>query len=465
MKRNFFIIMMMAAAVIASCTKQAFNEEQPVVDSESATYTYTVSANTVATKSDYDADGKFSWTAGDAISVLFHNGENNKFFTLTLTEGAGTNTASFSGEIEAGYTIGASDGNETDKKIWALFPASENHTYAEGSNPNFYVQPFVDFTETHFSANIPMYALNTEDGAFSFAYLASTYKFIVNGIADGVSKVKFQIYNQKTRGLSGSWPIDDGKYINYEYASPGSEKSTLTYINDVTDNQAVFYVSCRYWGDFQPVITVTNHDTGIDIKTFTATAVKQPNYLDHVWPITLNVSDGNYFTPAVTIDGDMSDWDAVVTGIASESGPILSFKATYDENYVYVYNKRTWHDGLWGSGYYYYYFDTDNNQTTGETHSDVPGLEYWMYLTLFGGDLNGPVFNEVPTGEGNVTGCLANVICAGAIDPEHTIIETEVRIPRENVGIQKGQTVQLYTWGNKSGSNLKSAAVTLVIEK
>ena len=174
MKRYFFIIMMMAAAVFSSCTKQAFEENQPNVDSETTTYTYTVSANTTETKTDYDSDGKFEWSAGDAISVLFNNGTDNKFFTLKLTEGAGTKTATFSGQIEAGYTIGASDATAEDSKIWALFPASENHVYTEGSNPTFYVQPFVDFSETHFSANIPMYALNSAEGAFSFTNLAST---------------------------------------------------------------------------------------------------------------------------------------------------------------------------------------------------------------------------------------------------------------------------------------------------
>ena len=59
MKRYFYPLMIMAAAVIASCTKQTLGEEQPKFDSESATYTYTVSANTVETKSDYDANGKF----------------------------------------------------------------------------------------------------------------------------------------------------------------------------------------------------------------------------------------------------------------------------------------------------------------------------------------------------------------------------------------------------------------------
>ena len=157
----------------------------------------------------------------------------------------------------------------------------------------------------------------------------------------------------------------------------------------------------------------------------------------------------------------------VETGVASEGGPVLNFKATYDEEYVYLYNKRTWHDGLWGSGYYYFYFDTDNNPETGEMDANgnsAPGVECWMYLYVFGGSSAEPAFNANPEGDGVPAESVANIICAGAVDAEHTVIETEVRIPRSNVGIQKGQTVKLYTWGNKSGSNLKGEAVTLVIE-
>ena len=384
MKRYFFIIMMMAAAVIASCTKQTLGEE-PVIDSEAPTYTYTVSANSIDTKTNYDADGKFEWSAGDAISVLFHNGDVNKFFTLTLKSGDGTNTATFSGEIETGYTVGASDGNDADHKIWALFPASENHTYTAGSNPTFYVQPYVDFTETHFSANIPMYALNSEEGAFNFANLASTYKFTVNGIADDVNKVKFQIYNQTTYALSGSWPIHADHYIKYDYATPGSEKSTLTYVNNVTNGQAVFYVSSCYWGTFKPVITVTNCDTGVDIKTFTAGAEKVPNYLDHVWPITLNVSDGNYFTPAVTIDGNFADWDGIAEwdgtrNNGSSNSRINGWRMQADAYNVYVYLDLNT-EKITNTRYIYVGFDTDCNTSSGNTKGGCPGCE--QYVTVY----------------------------------------------------------------------------------
>ena len=448
MKRNFFIIMMMAAAVITSCTKQILNEEQPIVDLESATdtetgtaetYTYTVSAKTIDTKSDYDSDGKFSWTAGDAISVLFHNGDTDKFFTLTLTEGAGTKTATFSGEIEAGYTIGASDAAEGDSKIWALFPASENHTYTAGSAPDFYVQPFVDFSETHFSANIPMYALNTEEGAFSFANLASTYKFTVNGIKDGVSKVKFQIYNQETYALSGCWPIHaDERYIKYDYATPGSEKSTLTYISDVTDNQAVFYVSCRYYGKFQPVITVTNCATNMAIKTFTASTYKEPNYLDHVWPITLDVSDGNYFTPAVTIDGDFADWDDVAEWEStrtsgSTNSRINNWKMQADAYNIYVYlNLVT--SKIKNSSYFYVGFDTDSDLSTGDPLGGLSGLEKYVlvYPAVDGSDPIAMIQGSDPRSavNGSWDGTLMTWCSKGE---SNTFVE--VCIPRSKVGL------------------------------
>lgn len=446
MKRYFLIIMMIAATVITSCTKQGLDENQPQVDSGSPTYTYTVSANVTETKTDYNSDGSFKWSAGDAISVLFNNGTDNKFFTLTLRSGDGTNTASFSGEIEANYTIGASDATEEDSKIWALFPASENHTYTAGSAPTFYVQPFVDFSETHFSANIPMYALNSAEGTFSFASLASTYKFTVNGIQDGVDKVQFKIYNQTTFGLSGSWQIHADNYINYGYADPATPNSTLTYISDVTDNQAVFYVSCRYWGTFQPVITVTNHDTGIAIKTFTATTVKEPNYLDHVWPITLDVSDGNYFKPAVTIDGDFTDWDGIdewesTRTSGGSNSRINNWKMQADASNIYVYlNLAT--SKIKNSSYFYLGFDTDSDLSTGEGHGGLSGLEQYVvvYPAVDGSDPIAMIQGVDPrsTVNGHWDGSL---VTWGNMGETNSLVE--VCIPRSKLGLTEPASMKV----------------------
>ena len=448
MKRYLYTMMMMAAAVIASCTKQTLSKEQPTVDSEVSTYTYTVSANTIETKSDYDADGRFEWSEGDAISVLFNNGEVNKFFTLTLTEGAGTNTASFSGAIETGYTIGASDGTEEDQKIWALFPASENHTYSAGSNPNFYVQPSVDFSQTHFSANIPMYALNIEEGAFSFASLACAYKFTVNGIKDGVNKVQFQIHNQTTYGLSGSWSIHADKFLDYAYATPGSKNSTLTYVSDVINNQAIFYVSCRYWGTFQPAITVTNCDNGVDILTFTAGKAQTPTYLNRVQPITLDVTDGNYeaFTPAVTIDGDFADWAGVegwdgTRNSGSSNSRINHWKMQADEHNIYVYMDLNT-EKITNSRYLYVGFDTDNDVASGTTRGGCPGCEQYVvfYPAVEGSDPLAMIQGTDPrsTVNGSSDGSLTTWCNLG--NPNSLL---ELCIPRSKVGLTDSATIKV----------------------
>ena len=149
MKRFYIPFLIMAAAAVAACQNKTAVEEPT---SEQGSYVFTIKATSsdIETKTDYDTDGKFSWSSGDQISVLFHNGDVNKFFTLT-TKGSGA-SADFSGTIDEGYVIGASDGTDTDKKIWALFPASDSHTYnIESSAPVFYVQPELDFSSSYFS--------------------------------------------------------------------------------------------------------------------------------------------------------------------------------------------------------------------------------------------------------------------------------------------------------------------------
>ena len=114
MKRYALYMLLMAAAAVVACQKNSVIEEIAVEEQPATgTYVYTVNASIPETKSDYNGSGNFSWSADDAISVLFHNGDDNQFFTLTRVSGTG-NTATFSGSITGGYVIGASDGDDED---------------------------------------------------------------------------------------------------------------------------------------------------------------------------------------------------------------------------------------------------------------------------------------------------------------------------------------------------------------
>lgn len=322
MKRFYIPFLIMAAAAVAACQNKTAVEEPT---SEQGSYVFTIKATSsdIETKTDYDTDGKFSWSSGDQISVLFHNGDENKFFTLTTT-GSGA-SADFSGTIEEGYVIGASDGTDTDKKIWALFPASDNHVYTAGSNPSFFTPAETDFTVSgaHFSANIPMYALGaSENNEFTFANLACTYKFIIKNLDSSVNRVKLVVQNQESRGLSGSWAIHDDMYINYEYAT-GTPKSTITYINNVSNNQAVFYVSCRYYGDFRPIVTVINAENDYILTKRTASIKQTPNSMNIVKPITISapgtgtapIFDGINWSDSNVATSTLDEWQQSTIGL------------------------------------------------------------------------------------------------------------------------------------------------------
>lgn len=456
MKRFYIPFLLMAAAAVAACQNKTAVEEPT---SEQGSYVFTIKATSsdIETKTDYDTDGRFSWSSGDQISVLFHNGDENKFFTLTTT-GSGA-SADFSGTIDEGYVIGASDGTDTDKKIWALFPASDSHTYnIESSAPVFYVQPELDFSSSYFSANIPMCSRLEDEGVLSFTNLTCTYKFTLTDLK--VTKVRVVVYNKTTYGLSGSWPIvsgDSGPYINYAYASPGSANSTLTFISDVVDSKAVFYVPCRYWGKFQPDITIFDAESDSQLKHVSASTAKEPTSTTTVQPISISVPESP-FVPAISIDGDMSDWDNITTLPSTQSSRINEWKFKSDAQFVYLYFKLRGDrigEGDDGNRKIYIGFDVDNDSTTGQSYGNVGGCDAaakcipitgttGQYTFINGYDTASEVY-VLGTTVG--TGVIKT---ASVYDESNTKAYVEMRIPRDILNLPSaGSSISVgcsYDW-------------------
>lgn len=340
MKRFAFFMLIAAVAAVAACQKQATDE--PIVKNGSYVYTVNASIGDADVKSDYDADGKFSWSEGDAISVLFHNGDDNKFFTLTRVSGTGS-SASFSGTIDDGYTIGASDGTVSDKKIWALFPASTQHSYVAGdSKPaRFYMEPQTDYTApgAHWSANMPMYDLLTSEGDFSFKNLAAGYKITLTDIDASVTKVKFTVENQNYGSwyqLSGSIKIHAGEvYLDHDYPS-SSQYATLSFISNVNaDHTAVFYIPFRFYcGGFKPIVTVQDYNTGNLLKTITTTNnAAQITSLGKVQPLTISVPGTGTF---VSKFGKSWFTDGSIASTDGDGVNYTVIKATSDASFLYV---------------------------------------------------------------------------------------------------------------------------------
>ena len=340
MKKLYIPMMLMAVAAIASC------EKQPVAINEPATgtYIYTMKASVpegVDVKSDYDASGNFSWSSGDAISVLFHNGDDNKFFTLTTT-GTGAN-ASFSGAIDDGYTIGASDGDDVDKKIWVLFPASANHRYVAGdSKPaRFYMPQVTDYTApgAHYSANIPMYDLLAAEGDISFKNLGVGYKFTVTNLDASVTKIKFTVENQVLASsgwyaLSGEIKIHAGD-VYLDHAGAGSvSQATISYITNVDagSHSAVIYVPFRYYAaGFKPIVTIQDYNSGNILKTLTATNEIGITTMGQIKPITISAPGTGSFVSPLGVD-----WTSGTVTTAGDGVHYTGIKAKADADYLYV---------------------------------------------------------------------------------------------------------------------------------
>lgn len=374
MKRIYTYLLIIAAAALTACEKQPVSETPGILDQP---YVFSIKASSPAidTKTDYDDSGVFSWSSGDQISVLFNNGTNNKFFTLTTSESG--DEATFSGTIDPGYTIGATDGTTEDKKIWALFPASNDHTYTPGENPKFYVQPVVDFSTTHFSANLPMYDKLAADGILSFKHLTGAYKLTIKDLDESIKTVRISISNQKTYALSGLWPIDSDPKLNYDYAAPGSANSCLTFTANVAENKAVLYIPCRRnsGSAFQPIISIYNAENDYIIKQFTATNPATTPKLATVKPLTISApGTGNPFLSAYNIN-----WSSETNSANGDTSAdaVKLIKAKADSRYLYVYLEipvnKIYSDDTYGYSNRSYLFVSDGSTGT------VSG--YWTQMS------------------------------------------------------------------------------------
>lgn len=268
--RRIIALSGLIALLAASCS---VTPEIVISEVKAPTYTFTLSANMddEITKTAYANDKSFSWSVGDAISVLFHNGSTNQFFPLTAVSIEGAR-ATFSGEITEGYVAGASDTG----KYWALYPAG-SHTYTkDAENPvTFNIPGSTDYTApgTHFSANLPLCANSSNPASYTFSHMCGTYKFQFRDI--DVDKVEF-IVDNPSRGLSGNISTTSDSshtYLTQSGSAPESDKR-ISFIENVSgDKTAVFYVPYRGWhSDFQPTITLKDASTGQTLYTRTAKA-------------------------------------------------------------------------------------------------------------------------------------------------------------------------------------------------
>ena len=345
----------MTVAIAAACTMEIAPEAEPTQTAQEGSYVFTLNATAgdLATKTSYAGEQTFSWTAGDQISVLFHKGAENKFFTLT-TASSGANVT-FSGTIETGYEIGASD--DASKK-YALFPAGA-HSYTPGSYPVFNIPSITDFSATHFSANLPMAANGDGSNNFAFSHMAGTYKFTFTDIDPSVTKVKLSVTNQLDYAISGNFQLKvadgDAQHL-FRWSQVGSSdpaKKSLAYVANVVDGKASFYIpysndDWNEYSNFVPTLVLTNASNGYTLKsvsakdkaTFIGSSYERKSHYSRIVVFPDIPASGTGTAPAWASNHGIN-WDMVDAVVDGRSGSpydgITHMKVTSDAANLYVF--------------------------------------------------------------------------------------------------------------------------------
>lgn len=377
--------------LLLSCAKEAdapLKEEEPAGEEQVTPSVSYHSVTLSATKADdtktaYADDRYFSWSDGDQISVLFHNGTTHKWYTFTADAG-GSKKATFTcDEIEDGYEIGSSAGVE-----WAFYPASDGHVYnASDGKVKFHIPNVVDQTSRE-SANIPMAAHGDGTYNYSFQHIAGCFKFTFTDL--GASRVRLRIRHSTTHKLSGAITLSEsgGKiYWWASAASEGSDNQQISILKTVPGSKTVtFYVpwGCKEESMSGATIDLIDEDTGYYLlhnvakSAFDADALLPKAERMVVLP---SISVPGAGVPLVSKFG--IDWSSVTAASAPYSGITLKAYAP-DSDYLYLYAEvdktSLWMaDAIGRANQFTLYLGNEDGGTVAGSHlwNTAPNTYHW----------------------------------------------------------------------------------------
>lgn len=398
MKALWKAALLATLAVMACVREEEKNVLEPVSQEIPEGYhLVTIKAGKVAddpsTKTTYANDRTFSWTSGDAISVLFNNGSVNQFFTFTTT-GTGA-SATFTGLVADGYNYeGAVGGTK-----WALFPASASHVYTSDTDIKFYM-PEADDGGV---CNIPMIAQNAST-QYEFHHMCGAIKFTFRGLgANQNVKLSYDAVDGEryASGLFNVQKLAEGvskAIIRSDYHESGAKRTRNVTTTASAKGVAYIYLPIpmssslsdsdtrsTYGADFN--FDLNDADTDASILAVHRTSGSFSIDKGRVTVMGAKRVAGSEPLGGIIIDGSFGDWEDHTERYMGNTLGVV--KATADRNYLYIYQKfinanltyDNWHN------YQYVYVDTDNDNTSGSTETSQgygKGAEKrWKFFVYF----------------------------------------------------------------------------------
>lgn len=323
MKKITIILAALAAAFAVSCTKETPETQTPqdsTVPAGMKLVTISASIEGADTKTSYDADGKFSWTKGDQISVM---GTGYGFYTLTAISDGPTTT--FTGYIPEGVTL----------RQEAFYPADEATNRTDGSY-YFNIPMYKDLSQS-FSADLPMGAYSGTAN-YEFKHITGAALLTFTNFPAEVETAEISIVNARLKltGIFNAY-LSSGLWTWNSKADVAEEERTLIRKVPVVGGQAQLYMPYNgsLWWDYTSTVNIKGYDAAGNeyvllkdkkMKPDEATAVR--GVVKKYDPLALPD-----YVPAV--DWNKVDWAAENSVSPSVEG-FTDVKVVADKYYMYA---------------------------------------------------------------------------------------------------------------------------------
>ena len=324
------IYLFLIALLATSCVEEGFVEQMPELQ------TITVSAGIgVDTRAGVSDAGSFTWHADDAISVMATDGN---YYTMNLTDGAGTKQAEFTGSFPEGVSI----------TTVATYPA----TVANGTSANIYSEGVLtyalpsEYTYKEGYANVPM--ISTFDIAaesLSFKHIGALVRIPLNGMP-AKSKILVTAKNRKITGdftfSTANVGTPDG--VIATQTIEGNDVVTINYTNERSGGTAEINVPLPVGVyDDLTVSVKDNSNNEVFTKTWSLKGkeFKRANLLvmepEQVGPMGI-VDVYPYFVDARVLWSKSKGAEAYALYIDGSDEPtIVSIDSLNEENGIYNY--------------------------------------------------------------------------------------------------------------------------------
>ncbi len=331
--------------------------------SHTVTITATQPSQDAASRMAFNTEGDGYWQKGDQITVVSENGSDQSFSTFSMTEGAGTNSATFTGSTK--FT----------RLAYAFYPANDQHQTGVNNNLVYYLPATYTYTQVNtdyvvdngVSFNMPMMAAFGDDDNTT-----ATFKYIGGMLAvkiDRLPATKGTVTVTTKSNICGQNYLDNEDNLSSTFTD-GSKTVTFNYSGATAWASGVFYLPLPAGTYYELAVTVSSTSTNAGTLTYTAKANK-----------SIEIVRGHIKKLKVTTDYSITINDHKFVDLGLPTGTLwgdcnINADNCTQTGYYYAWGETFTRTSYDGSNYSFDKYNSLDGKTTLELEDDAAN-SYW----------------------------------------------------------------------------------------